>query len=48
MSVKKLLPKNLSVDVSDDTKANDKLHTYKPWFNGTKFFHTVKVLPPKK
>jgi hypothetical protein len=39
--------KHLTVSVSDDIKATDRLHTYKRWFNGMKHFFTVKTLPPR-
>lgn len=39
------MKKSLKIIVKDDIGVTDKLHTYKRWFNGLKFFHTVKVLP---
>lgn len=39
---------NLLVRVNDKAKAVDNIGMHKPWFNGMKFFHTVKVLPPQK
>lgn len=40
--------KDLKIKTQDNAKLNDKLYTYKAWFNGMKHFFTVKVLPPKK
>lgn len=40
--------KNYSVNVSESIKVVDKVHTNKRWFNGMKFFYTVKVLPITK
>lgn len=40
--------KDLEVKTDDSVKANDKIYTYKRWFNGLKHFFTVKVDPPKK
>lgn len=37
----------LLVNVPDNLKVQDKMGTYKPWFNGMKHFYTVKSLPPK-
>lgn len=39
---------NEKISVDDSIKTIDKLSTTKRWFNGAKFFFTVKVLPPKK
>lgn len=38
----------VSVSVSDQTIARDKLDVWKSWFNGIKHFFTVKVLPPRQ
>jgi hypothetical protein len=37
---------NHRIDVQDSVQAQDKLSTWKKWFNGAKHFFTVKSLPP--
>lgn len=39
--------KPLLIHIPDNLAAQDKLGTYKPWFNGMKHFYTVKSLPPR-
>lgn len=41
-------PNSLSVNVPDNLNVQDKMGTYKPWFNGMKHFDTVKTLPAQK
>jgi hypothetical protein len=38
----------LIVKTKEKVQVNDKVHTWKHWFNGIKHFFTVKVLPPRK
>lgn len=39
---------DLKIRTKDDTRIEDKLYTYKRWFNGVKHFFSVKVLPAQK
>lgn len=41
-------PPDLGVSIEEETYTEESVSRHKPWFNGTKFFYTVKVLPPLK
>lgn len=38
-------PPDLGIEVQEEVGVDESLAKWKPWFNGAKFFHTVKVLP---
>lgn len=38
-------PPDLGVEVQEEVGIGESLAKWKPWFNGSKFFYFVKVLP---
>lgn len=40
-------PPDLGIEVQEEVGVGESIGQWKLWFNGRKFFHTVKLLPRK-
>lgn len=37
---------DLEIEVAEEVITEETVGKWKPWFNGTHFFYTIKTLPP--